>query len=111
MIFPHTACDWCGKDFVPTPENFVDAGVSMGYEPEPEDAWRHPSGMVRGEIPDIPKEHYDDVFATAKEHNPDLTDEQVHELLTTGKVEGLTQCVCFDCMDAAVPIDEENDIP
>lgn len=108
MIFPSVACDWCGKDFVPEPDNFVDAGISMGYEPGPDEKWKYPNGMAEGDIPEIPKEHYDEVFANVKENDPDLTDAQIHELLTTGKVEGLTQCVCFECQDSAEPVDECN---
>jgi len=94
-------CDWCGKQFPADASACVEAGMSANHPPEDGDEWKGEDVVALK-----PEEFAPDQWEEMKVQTG-LDDDQLKELLETGKVEGLGSIVCLDCQDNANQLDPE----
>lgn len=86
-------CDWCGKEFPADARACVEAAIDAYHPPQDGEEWK-------GEEPtNIPPGHF---AAAEREHMKStmgLDDDQLDQLLATGKVTGLGAIICIQCQD------------
>jgi hypothetical protein len=89
-------CDWCGKEFPADARACVEAGIDAYHPPEDGEEWKGEEAVALAP---------DQFSQEQREHmkaEMQITDEQLEELLTTGKIEGLGAIVCLECQDAGL---------
>jgi hypothetical protein len=88
-------CDWCGKAFDPNPDAVCEAGWSIEEMLDAADEWKGEVEVAKDGIP--ADQVTPEMIGFAKAHCG-LSTAQAKELLTTGKVGGMTSIVCPKCL-------------
>lgn len=86
-------CDWCGKEFPADARACVEAGIQAFDLYQDGDEWKGDDAISID-----PKTLSQDQIEFLKQ-SMGLDDAQLHELLTTGKIESLGAIVCLECQD------------
>ena len=93
-------CDWCEKEFTGDAESFVESGIDLFIEPEEGEEWKG----------DQPPGDYEFSVEMRRELREELgiNDEELEELLTHGKIDGLGSIVCPECRNScgSEPLEE-----
>lgn len=91
-------CDWCGKEFPADARACVEAGYEAVHVEDDGEAWK---GDDREPLPLGHIEEGDGDRERLKSEMG-LTDSELDELLTAGKIRGLGAIVCLECQDAGL---------
>lgn len=86
-------CDWCCKEFVPTPDSFVETGFATFSEEG--DEWQGPQGGA----------NFSEEQKAEMREVMQLDDEQLTHLLKEGEIATQVFCLCPACLE---PEDEES---
>lgn len=92
MSIDNVTCDWCGKEFPMDTDSFIEAEIEMSFEPEDGEEWK--SGDEAASV------SFEDLDHDSREHlksELDLDDEQLSELLSTGRLSGVGSTICPEC--------------
>jgi len=91
-------CEWCGKSFIPTPDEFVESGFAAFDENKDEaDSWKGEQPVESIDIESIPVSDRERM-----KKDMGINDDQLKELLTTGVIENGASIICVECQDKAL---------
>lgn len=93
-------CDWCGKEFPADARACVEGGIEAVYEPEEGEEWRGEQPIALDPVEFTPEQ-----LAGIKKAM-EINDQELNQLIRTGKIDGMGAIVCLECQDAAAAEDE-----
>lgn len=91
-------CDWCGKEFPADARACIEAGIEAAWVEDDKEPWKgdDPEPGIPSHV-EVGEQDRESMKAAMG-----LSDTELDELLTTGKIGGLGAIVCLACQDAGL---------